>query len=59
MLKYERFREALRTDITQSGLDVGAVYFILKDIVREVEPLYLRKVQEDLKKEKETEEEQE
>lgn len=58
MLKYEKFRQTIRSVIQQSGLDVGIVYFILKDIEREIEPLYLKMVQDELRKEQEAESEQ-
>lgn len=40
MLKYDIFYKTLMNVIQNSGLDVGAVYFILKDILHEVESLY-------------------
>lgn len=56
MLKYEKFRQAVRQIIQQSGLDVGIVYFILKDIVRELEPLYLQQIQKEAIEEEENKE---
>ena len=58
MIQYEKFRQTLRQVIQQSGLDVGVVLFILKDITREVEQLYIQKVQEEAQLEKESKEEQ-
>lgn len=40
MLKYDIFYKTLMSVIQNSGLDVGAVYFILKDILHEIEKLY-------------------
>lgn len=51
MIKYEKFRQTLRQVIQESGLDVGAVLFILKDITREVEQLYVQQVQKEVQSE--------
>lgn len=51
MLKYEKFRQTIRQVIQQSELDVGVVYFILKDIIHELEPLYLQQIQQEAKEE--------
>lgn len=40
MLKYDIFYKTVMNVIQNSGLDVGAVYFILKDILNEIEKLY-------------------
>ena len=47
MLKYEKFKQTIMQIIQSSGLDVGIVYFILKDIVKEVEQLYFTQVQKE------------
>ena len=39
-IEYERLRETIRESIQNSGLDVGAAYFILKDVYRDVENTY-------------------
>lgn len=38
--KYQIFKESINHVIRNSGLDIGAVYFILKDIFGEIEQLY-------------------
>ena len=38
--KYQIFKESINHVIQNSGLDIGAVYFILKDIFWEIEKLY-------------------
>ena len=55
MIKYERFRQTIREVIQNSELDVGAVFFILKDVLGEVESLYRQQIQKELTQE-ETEE---
>lgn len=59
MLKYEKFKQTIQQIIQQSGLDVGIVYYILKDLTNEVHVLYLQQVQkeyiEEQNKEKESE----
>lgn len=37
---YQIFKESINKIIQNSGLDIGVVYFILKDIFREIETLY-------------------
>ena len=51
MLKYEKFRKALRQVIQSSELDVGVVYFILKDMLYEIEALYLGRIQQEAQSE--------
>ena len=52
---YQILKESINGIIQKSGLDVGAVYFILKDIFREIEALYYsqinREIMEDSKEE--------
>ena len=38
--KYENFKKSLLQTITNADLDVGAVYFVFKDVFKEVEALY-------------------
>lgn len=38
--KYENFRRMIQQAIQNSGLDIGIVYFIFKDIFSEIEKLY-------------------
>lgn len=56
MLKYEKFKETIMQTIQKSGLDVGIVYFILKDILYEIETLYIQQVQKEVAEEKQKEE---
>lgn len=37
---YQLFKEKINYVIQNSGLDIGAVYFIFKDIFYEIEKLY-------------------
>lgn len=46
-LKIEQLRQSISTLIGKSELDVGAVYFVLKDILREVEIAYIQQVQKE------------
>ena len=57
MLKYEKFKQTIFSVIQSSGLDVGAVLFILKDITREVEQFYIQQLQKEASTEQEAEEE--
>ena len=52
MLKYEKFKQTILSLIQSSELDIGIVYYILKDIVHDLEPLYLQQVQKEAKEEK-------
>lgn len=56
MLKYEKFKAAIHSIIQQSGLDIGMVYFILKDITRQLEVLYLQQIQKEAQEENDKEE---
>ena len=55
MLKYEKFRQTILQIIQESGLDVGVVFFILKDITKEIESLYIQQLQKESAEEKKTE----
>ena len=46
-LKIEQLRQSISALIGKSELDVGAVYFVLKDILREVEIAYIQQVQKE------------
>lgn len=50
--KYEDFRNKLIEAINQSGLDIGAVTYILRDINREIEITYQRQLTIEIEKEK-------
>lgn len=58
MFKYEKFKQTIQRTIQGSGLDVGIVYFILKDIVHEIEPLYYQQVEKEAQSEKENAQEE-
>lgn len=47
MLKYEKFKQTIRNVIQSSGLDIGMVFFILKDITREIGSLYEQQLQKE------------
>ena len=51
--KYEKLKRTLMDIIQSSELEVGIVYFILKDILREVEKLYYTQIQKELDDSKE------
>jgi len=38
--KYEVFKQSIKKYIQNSELDIGVVYYILKDIYKEIENLY-------------------
>lgn len=46
--KYQLFREKINYVIQNSGLDIGVVYFILKDIFGEIEKLYYNQLNREL-----------
>lgn len=52
MLRYEILRQQLINTIQNSGLDIGAAFFILKDVFHEVEALYKNIVEADLNEKK-------
>lgn len=45
---YQFFKETINRTIQNSGLDIGAAYFILKDIFRDVETLYYSQINKEL-----------
>lgn len=45
---YQIFKENLNILIQNSGLDIGAVYYILKDTFKEVETLYYSQINSEL-----------
>ena len=45
---YQLFKEKINYVIQNSGLDIGAVYFILKDIFAEIEKLYYAQINKEL-----------
>lgn len=50
---YQIFKESINKIIQNSGLDIGAVYFILKDTFREIETLYYARLNKELMEETE------
>lgn len=48
MLKYELFKNQLEIVIQNSNLDLGAVLFILKDMLHTVEKMYNTQIQKEL-----------
>ena len=48
IIKYKQFQSFIMQAISTSGLNVGEVYFILKDILREVEALYEAQINKEL-----------
>ena len=45
---YQILKESINSIIQNSGLDVGIVYFIFKDIFREIEALYYSQINREL-----------
>lgn len=56
MLKYELLKQQLIYTIQNSGLDIGAAFFILKDVFNEVEALYKNIIESELNEKKEEKE---
>lgn len=46
--KYQVFKETIKTIIQESGLDIGVIYFILKDIFTEIEILYYSQLNKEI-----------
>lgn len=45
---YFLFKEQIKDIIYNSGLNIGAVYYILKDILRDIEIQYINQVNKEL-----------
>lgn len=45
---YQFLKEAINQNIVNSNLDIGAVYFILKDIYFEIERNYYMRINQEL-----------
>lgn len=45
---YQILKERISSSIKMSNLDIGAIYFILKDIMTEIENLYYIQVNSEL-----------
>ena len=52
---YQILKESINSIIQKSGLDIGAVYFIFKDIFRDIENLYYTQINQELMQESEKE----
>ena len=50
---YQILKESINGIIQKSGLDIGAVYFIFKDIFRDIETLYYTQINQELMSESE------
>lgn len=48
-LKIQHLRDIILRDINDAHLEVGAVFLILKDIIRDVENIYTEQVQKEYK----------
>ena len=49
--KYEAFRNDVMYIMRSSGLDVGAIFYILKDLLREVEEMYSNTLRQEIEEE--------
>lgn len=45
---YQFFKETINKLIAESGLDIGAVYFIMKDTFNEIEKVYYSRLNSEL-----------
>lgn len=45
---YNEFRQVTINNIQNSGLDIGVIYFILKDILVEVEKAYFAQINKEV-----------
>ena len=45
---YQILKESIHNLIVNSKLDIGAIYFILKDIFQEIEKLYFAQINKEL-----------
>ena len=50
---YQILKEQINYAIQESGLDIGAAYFIMKDIINNLEQLYYSQVNREFLEEKE------
>ena len=46
--KYETFKISIKNYIQTCGMDIGIVYFIMKDIFNEIESLYYAQINREL-----------
>lgn len=45
---YQTLKEQISYSINNSGLDIGAVFFILKDVLNNIEHLYYAQINKEL-----------
>ena len=45
---YQILKDSINSIIQKSGLDIGVVYFILKDIFKDIEALYYSQINREL-----------
>ena len=50
---YQIFKESIRSYIKENTLDIGAKYFILKDIFRDIEAEYFSQINNEILSEQE------
>lgn len=48
---YQMLKDSINNSMVNSGLDIGAIYFILKDICQEVEKIYFAQINRELMEE--------
>ena len=48
---YESFRNGVMYIIRSSGLDIGVIFYILKDLLREVEEIYSNTLRQEIEEE--------
>lgn len=48
---YQILKESINNLMVNSGLDIGAIFFILKDIYQEIEKIYFAQINKELMEE--------
>ena len=56
---YESFRNGIMYIMRTSGLEIGAIFYILKDIIREVEEMYSNTLRQEIAEEERRKQEEE
>lgn len=54
---YQILKEKINYSIKESGLDIGAIYFIMKDIMNNIEHLYYAEINKEFLEESRNKEE--
>lgn len=49
---YQIFRETINNVISNTSLDIGGIYYVLKDAYRDVENLYYAQINQELMEQK-------